>query len=99
MERHVNTFCASASQAARAARQVIYLDRGLAIAHFVLGSILQHMGDQSRARRAYRNARELCAVGPGDQVVPFSDGEKTGRLAEAVAAQLAMLDSTLEDTP
>ncbi len=50
-------------------------------------------GDLAGARRAFRNARDLCASLPPDQVVPLSDGERAGRLAEAAATQLSVLDS------
>ena len=77
--------------AAVAARRVIYVDRNLAIAHFTLGTILRRQGDLPGARRAFRNARELCAGRPPDEVVPFSDGERAGHLAETSGAQLARL--------
>jgi chemotaxis protein methyltransferase CheR len=80
------------AEAAVAARRAIYLDRSLAIAHFTLGSILQRRGDRAGARRAYRNARDLCAARPADEVVPLTDGEPAGRLAAAAQAQMARLD-------
>ena len=48
------------------------------------------------ARRAYRNARDLCRARPADEPAPLSDGEPAGRLAEAAAAQLAILDAAEE---
>ncbi len=81
-------------EAARAARRVTYLDRTLALGHYTLGSILWRRGDRAGARRAYRNARDLCAARPADEVVPLSDGEHAGRLAEAAAAQLAILEAS-----
>ena len=83
-------------EAARAVRRVLYLDRSLAVAHFTLGSILERMGDAAGARRAYRNARDLCRTRPADEPVPLSDGEPAGRLASAAAAQLAILDAPEE---
>jgi chemotaxis protein methyltransferase CheR len=80
------------AEAAHAARRAIYLDRSLAIAHFTLGSILQRRGDRIGARRAYRNARDLCAARPADEVVPLTDGELAGRLAAAAEAQITRLD-------
>jgi chemotaxis protein methyltransferase CheR len=80
------------AEAARAVRRVLYLDRSQAAAHFTLGSILLRLGDPAGARRAYRNARELCTARPAEEVVPLTDGEQAGRLAEAAAAQLALLD-------
>ena len=81
-------------EAARAARRVVYLDRTLAVGHFTLGSVLWRRDDRAGARRAYRNARDLCAVRPADEPVPLSDGMPAGRLAEAAAAQLAILDAS-----
>jgi chemotaxis protein methyltransferase CheR len=80
------------AEAAEAARRAIYLDRSLAIAHFTLGSILQRRGDRAGARRAYRNACDLCAARPADEVVPLTDGELAGRLAAAAQAQMTRLD-------
>lgn len=82
--------------AAQAARRVIYLDRSLAIAHFVLGSILSRCGDLTGAQRAYRNARDLCAARPPNEIVPLSDGEHAGQLAEAAAGQLTILEASAE---
>jgi chemotaxis protein methyltransferase CheR len=79
-------------EAAQAARRVLYLDRGLAVAHFTLASILRRRGDVRGARRAYRNARALCRARPEPEVVPLSDGEPAGRLAAAAEAQLALLE-------
>jgi chemotaxis protein methyltransferase CheR len=86
-------------EAARAARRVIYLDRTLALGHFTLGSVLWRRGDRAAARRAYRNARDLCAARPAAEVVPLSEGVPAGQLAEAAAAQLAILDATPEVAP
>ena len=84
-------------EAAQAARRVIYLDRSSALAHFTLGSILRRLGDRAGARRAYRNARELCLAMPADQPVALGDGERAGRLAETARSELASLDSIPED--
>ena len=85
-----------AGEAALAVRRTLYLDRSLAVAHFTLGSILERLGDAAGARRAYRNARDLCRTRPADEPVPLSDGEPAGRLARAAAAQLAILDAPEE---
>ena len=78
-------------EALQALRRVLYLDRGSAIAHVTLGSILEQQGDLGRAARSYRNARDLCAALPADEVVPLSDGARAGTLAEAAAARVAFL--------
>jgi chemotaxis protein methyltransferase CheR len=81
-----------AEDAARALRRVVYLDRGLAIGHFMLGAVLSRRGDAAGARRAYRNARDLCAARPAEETVPLADGETAGRLAEIAAAELVLLE-------
>ncbi len=82
--------------ALQALRRVLYLDRSLAVAHFTLGSLLHRRGDLSGARRAYLTARDLCRARPTDEQVPLSDGESAGRLAEAAAFQLQLLESLSE---
>ena len=86
-------------EAARALRRVLYLDRSLATAHFTLGSVLERCGDTEGARRAYRNARDLCRARPADEATVLADGEPAGRLAEAAAAQLAVLDAAPHPYP
>jgi chemotaxis protein methyltransferase CheR len=87
------------AEAARAARRVIYLDRSLAIAHFLLGSILCRGGDRAGAWRAFRNAHDLCAALPPEAPLPLSDGEPAGRLADASARQMARLATPTEPPP
>ena len=82
-----------AREAVEAARRVVYLDRSLAFGHITLGSALSRSGDPAGARRAYRNARDLCAARPAGEIVPLSDGETAGRLAEAAGAMMAQWDS------
>jgi Flp pilus assembly protein TadD len=79
------------AEAAQAAQRLVFLDRSLAIGHFLLGSVLRHVGDFNGARRSFRNARDLCARRPVDEAVPLTDGEVAGRLAEAAEVQLAGL--------
>jgi chemotaxis protein methyltransferase CheR len=82
--------------AARAASRVLYLDRTLAVAHLLVGSIAERRGDRAGAHRAYRNAQQLCCARPADEVVPLADGEPAGRLAEVAAVQLAALETPEE---
>jgi chemotaxis protein methyltransferase CheR len=79
-------------EAGRVLRRVLYLDRSLAVAHFVLGTLLARRGDHAGARVAYRNARDLATGAPAGKPLPFSDGESAGRLAKVAAAELALLD-------
>jgi chemotaxis protein methyltransferase CheR len=84
-------------EAARAARRALYLDRSLAPAHLLLGAILQRHGDRKGAWRCYRNAHDLCADRPGDEIVPLSDDEPAGRLAEAARVQMERLGPPTEE--
>lgn len=78
-------------EAAQAARRALYLDRGLAVAHLSLGAALTRLGDAEGARRALRNADDLLSSLSPAEVVPASDGELAGRLAEMVRVQLRLL--------
>lgn len=78
--------------AADAARRVLYLDRSLAVAHFLLGTILRRRGDVDGARRAYRNARDLAAAQPPDEALALGEGERARTLAEAADAELSLLE-------
>jgi chemotaxis protein methyltransferase CheR len=77
--------------AAQATRRLLFLDRSLVVAHLLLGSILGQRGNRSEAMRAFRNARDLAASAPPDDVLPFTDGEKAGRLAAFARAQMDLL--------
>jgi chemotaxis protein methyltransferase CheR len=77
--------------AAQAARRLLYLDRSLVVAHLLLGSILGQKGDRAKAMRALRTARDLAAAVPPDDVLPFTDGERAGRLAAFARAQMDLL--------
>jgi chemotaxis protein methyltransferase CheR len=74
-----------------AARRLLYLDRSLVVAHLLLGSILGKRGEREEALRAFRNARDLARSAPSDDVVPFADGDKAGRLADFARAQMQLL--------
>jgi chemotaxis protein methyltransferase CheR len=79
-------------EAEREAQRALYLDRSLAIAHFLLGTILRKRGDDALARRAFRNARDLCARRPPDEAVPAGAGERAGALHLAASAELERLE-------
>jgi chemotaxis protein methyltransferase CheR len=86
-------------EAAQATRRLLYLDRTLAIAHFLLGAVLQRRGDHRGAWRSFRNARDLCTARPAGEILPLSDGEPAGRLAEAAALLMRQLESGRRPTP
>jgi chemotaxis protein methyltransferase CheR len=78
-------------EAAEAARRALYLDRHAAMGHFLLGTALERAGNAAAACRSFRNTRDLCArLGPDDDI-PFGDGQRAGRLAQAARAQLELL--------
>jgi chemotaxis protein methyltransferase CheR len=85
-------------EAARVLRRVLYLDRSLAIASFLLGTVLRRQGRLRDARRAYRNARDLARARPPEELLPLADGERAGVLGAIAAAELATLDAR-EVTP
>lgn len=82
-----------AREAAESARRVIYLDRKLAVAHLLLGSSLRQIGDLAGAHRAFRNAYDLCAARPAEDVVLLSDGETAGNLARAAEFQMQSIQT------
>ena len=73
--------------AERETRRALYLDSSLAVAHFLLGTILRARGLPG-ARRAFRNARDLCASRPPDEALPAGAGERVGALHAAAADEL-----------
>jgi chemotaxis protein methyltransferase CheR len=81
--------------AADALRRTLYLDRNLAVAALVLGLTLRRLGDMAGAARSLRQARSLLAPRPADELVPFADGERAGRLLVSVEVQLQLLEGAL----
>ena len=81
-------------QSIAAARQALYLDRGLVVAHLALGAALARVGEVRQARRAFRSAERLASALPADAVVQASDGEPAGRLVEMVRVELRLLGET-----
>jgi chemotaxis protein methyltransferase CheR len=79
------------AEAVQAARRVLYLDRTLAMGHFLLGTALARLDDRHAAGKAFRDAHALCARLPPDQPVPFADGERAAPLAQAALVQLQLL--------
>ena len=79
-------------EAEAAVRRVLFLDRTLAVAHYLLGTILRRRGAFDEAQRAFRNARNLCGDRPAEEPVRFSEGEPAGRLARCADLQCRSLD-------
>jgi chemotaxis protein methyltransferase CheR len=83
-------------EAERAARQALYLEPTLAVAHLMLGHILRRQGDFPGALRAFRTAESLCATLPEDTPVPLADGDSAGRLVEVARTERTRLESLEE---
>jgi chemotaxis protein methyltransferase CheR len=81
-------------EAERAARQALYLEPSLAVAHLTLGHVLRRLGDIPGAVRAFRTAEALCAPLPPDTAVPLAEGERAGRLAELARSEQRRLEAT-----
>ena len=77
------------------AQRALYLDPSLAIAHFLLGTILRTRGARPGALRAFRNVRDLCAARPSDEEVPAGAGERVGALHSAASAEMELLAVTV----
>src|SRR6185437_85962 len=78
-------------KAAEITRRLVYLDRRSVAAHMLLGTIAQQRGDYASAMRAYRNGLSFCASAPEDEIVPLTSNERYGRVAAALAAEIAAL--------
>jgi chemotaxis protein methyltransferase CheR len=79
-------------EAEHEAGRALYLDPSLAVAHFLLGTILRRRGARPGALRAFRNVRDLCAARPRDEEVAASAGERTGALHAAASAEMERLE-------
>jgi len=79
-------------EAERAAQRALYLDPSLAVAHFLLGTMLRRRGARPAALRSFRNTRDLCAARPPDEEVPAGAGERMGALKAAAAMEIEQLE-------
>jgi chemotaxis protein methyltransferase CheR len=75
-----------AAEAERESERALYLDPSLAVAHFLRGTILRRHGASGEARRAFRNARDLCAGRPPEEARPAGAGERVSALHAAAGA-------------
>ena len=82
-------------EAEHEARRALYLDPSLAVAHFLLGTILRKRGARPGALRAFRNVRDLCAARQADEAIPAGAGERTGALHSAASAEMERLEVTV----
>jgi chemotaxis protein methyltransferase CheR len=82
-------------EAEQAAERALYLDRTLAVAHFLLGTILRRRGARPQALRAFRNARDLSAALPSEDEVRGGAGERAGALHLAAASEMERMEVTV----
>lgn len=78
-------------EAAMTARQALYLDSELSVAHLALGTALVRDRDTTGAERAFRNAARLLAALPADMPVPGAGDVSAGRLTALARTQLVLL--------
>lgn len=83
-------------EAEAALERAIYLDSSLAFAHFTLGAIRWRRGDLAGARRAFRNATQLCETRPPDEAIELAGDENVETLSRAAADHLALIDKLQE---
>jgi chemotaxis protein methyltransferase CheR len=74
-------------------RRVLYIDPGLALAHFMMASMLRRAGRREEAQRAYQAARTACTAQSPDDVLPLSDGEPVRSLIASVETQLKTFEA------
>jgi chemotaxis protein methyltransferase CheR len=74
------------------ARRALYLDRSLAVAHFLLGTILRKRGARADALKAFRIVQGLCAARPSDEALPAGAGERSGALHTAASVEVERLE-------
>lgn len=85
--------CGRFDDARVALERAIYLERSMAIAHFILATLLQRRGEGGGAIRSYRNSARLATTHPADQPVPHADGESYGHLRAASERQIELLET------
>jgi len=78
-------------RAIEALRRALYLEPGLAVAHFTLGTVLASAGDEAAAERCYQNASKWLAVQREDEAVPCAEEIDVRGLASATAQELERL--------
>lgn len=79
------------TEALKALRCAVYLDRNFVVAHLGMGDVLLALGDREAARRAFRISERLLSGVSDSQAVPGADGLDAGRLRAVVQMQLGLL--------
>ena len=81
-------------EAERAARQAVYLEPSLAVAHLTLGHVLRRLGDTPGAIRAFRTTERLCAALAPEAPLPLAEGEQAGALGAAARHERKRLEAS-----
>jgi chemotaxis protein methyltransferase CheR len=72
-------------------RRATFLDADDPLAQFGLGRAYRALGDENRARAAFRHARRIVAAWAADRPVPGDEGLPAADLRAALDAQLAIV--------
>jgi chemotaxis protein methyltransferase CheR len=80
-----------AEQAEQALQRALYLDRGLVLAHYHLGLLLQGRGRLPEAGRSFANTLRLLSAMAPAQVFAEGDGMSAAELRELAQAHLEIL--------
>jgi chemotaxis protein methyltransferase CheR len=78
-------------EAQRAFRRAIYLDRGLALAHYHLGASLHGSGNSMGARKSLENVIELLHTSAAEDPAPEGDGMTFGELRDLAIMHLELI--------
>ena len=69
-------------------RRAVYLDRTFVLAHYYLGLTHLRLGRRGDAIHSLRNARQLLATLPPEQVIESSDGLTVAEFDDLARMQL-----------
>ena len=69
---------------AAALKRAIYIDPGLILAHYALGTLAQRLDRPGETSRHFANTLRLLEHHPADEILPQSDGLAAGRLREMI---------------
>jgi chemotaxis protein methyltransferase CheR len=69
-------------------RRVIFLDPDFVLAHFALGNLFHHEGQENQAQGHFQNAFNLVRRLPPETILPESEGLTAGRLREILQTNL-----------
>jgi chemotaxis protein methyltransferase CheR len=83
------------TEAERALRRAIYLDRRYVLPHYYLALLLQSHGDPRQAMRSFDNTLDLLTPCADSEVVPDADGITVAELKKLARTHLEILRDRL----